>query len=440
MAMGKVALCAHRDCLANPVLLGLPDERFDGQGWLVTFDDAERARREISQDADVGEVWVAACEDIEPINLAATLKAARPDAIVCMLSDQGSGSLRSRTSTSGIDALLTRQAFVARYGSRKARAAEQQAALGHLAACGGGGATSGTAGCSRPALSGGAALGGDERPGSSPGRAPLARAKGLLIPVVGGSGGVGKSTVAVMAALACRSRGLRTALLDFDLQFGDTADLLGEEGAARLDELVAAPERVAALPSQPGKLTVVAPPAHIDGAEAVVEGAPALLEQLSGHFDVVVANTGAAWAEQHAVLLERAAKVLFLVDQRPGSLRACRHALDLCGRCGIATTPFQFVLNRCSKGSAYTSIDISCALGGARVSELRDGGAVVEELLAAGLAQELYGSGNPLVHSVNALLDTVVPGLAAQGVVPEGPARGPRLRLRGKRQRRASCL
>ena len=438
--MGKVALCAHRDCLANPVLLGLPDERFDGQEWLVTFDDAERARREISRDAEVGEVWVAACEDIEPINLAATLKAARPDAIVCMLSDQGSGSLRSRTSTSGIDALLTRQAFVARYGSRKARAAEQRAALGHLASSGGAGAASGSAGFPRPAPAA-TAFGDDGRLGDPSGApVPSMQAKAMLIPVVGGSGGVGKSTVAVMTALACRSRGLRTALLDFDLQFGDAADLLGEEGAVRLDELVAAPGRVAALPSQPGKLAVIAPPAHIDGAEVVVEGAPALLERLSGRFDVVVANTGAAWAEQHAVLLERAAKVLFLVDQRPGSLRACRHALDLCGRCGIATTPFQFVLNRCSKGSAYTSIDISCALGGARVSELRDGGAVVEELLAAGLAEELYDSGNPLVQSVNSLLAAVAPALAAQGAVAGEPARGPLLRLRGKRQRRASCL
>ncbi len=437
MPRGKVALCAQRDCLANPALLGLPDERLDGQDWLVAFDDAERARRDIARDADVVEVWVASCDDIEPINLAATIKAERPDAVVCMLTEQGSGSLRSRTSTSGVDALLTRQAFVARYHARKTRAAEQRRALGHLAS---------------PAVRDGEAAArahrsptdaeADGRTGAPRADAAAPAAKAVLLPVVGGSGGVGKSTVAVMAALSCRKRGLRTALLDFDLQFGDAADLLGIEDAQRLDELVAAPERLAALPCAPGRLAVIAPPAHIDAAEAVVAGAAPVLDWLSEHFDVVVANTGAAWAEQHAVLLERAAKVLFLVDQRPGSLRACRHALDLCGRCGIATSPFQFVLNRCSKGSTFTSIDLSCALGGARVSELRDGGAMVEELLAAGLAQELFESGNPLIATVESLVDLVLPPpMAACSPAPaESSRKQPLFKLKSRRQRRAACL
>lgn len=434
MAMGKVALCAQRDCLTNPVLLGLPDERLDGQEWLVTFDDAEQARRAVAGNPEVSEVWVASCDDIEPINLAATIKAERPDAVVCMLTDQGSGSLRSRTSTSGIDALLTRQAFVARYRARKARALDQRRALGHLGSDSAG--RSQDASAREERMQPGTVSDGGAAPGAFPAIAPSAKAQ--LLPVVGGSGGVGKSTVAVMAALACCKRGLRTALLDFDLQFGDAADLLGEDEAVRLDELVATPDRVAALPSSPGKMAVIAPPAHIDAAEAVVAGAAPLLDRLSERFDVVVANTGAAWAEQHAVLLERAAKVLFLVDQRPGSLRACRHALDLCGRCGIATSPFQFVLNRCSKGSTFTSIDLSCALGGARVSELRDGGATVEELLAAGLARELFDSGNPLVSSVDSLLDVVLPSSLAEGAAPsvESTRRRPLLGLRNRRQRR----
>ena len=437
MARGKVAICAQRDCLANPVLLGLPDERLDGQDWLVAFDDAERARREIVRDAGVVEVWVASCDDIEPINLAATIKAERPDVVVCMLTDQGSGSLRSRTSASGVDALLTRQAFVARYRARKARAAEQCRALSHLGlpATQDAGRTAQEAGLPSASEAGKGA-------GAACSDAPSPAAKALLLPVVGGSGGVGKSTVAVLAALACRRRGLRTALLDFDLQFGDAADLLGVEEVLRLDDIVAAPERLAALPCASGHLAVIAPPAHIDAAEAVVAGAAPVLDWLSEHFDVVVANTGAAWAEQHAVLLERAAKVLFLVDQRPGSLRACRHALDLCGRCGIATSPFQFVLNRCSKGSTFTSIDLSCALGGVRVSELRDGGAMVEELLAAGLAQELFESGNPLIATVESLVDLVLPSsMAACSPAPaESSRKQPLFKLKSRRQRRAACL
>ena len=43
---------------------------------------------------------------------------------------------------------------------------------------------------------------------------------GFLLTVVSGSGGAGKSTVATLAALLGARRGLRTALLDADLQFG----------------------------------------------------------------------------------------------------------------------------------------------------------------------------------------------------------------------------
>ena len=106
----------------------------------------------------------------------------------------------------------------------------------------------------------------------------------------------------------------------------------------------------------------------------MVERAPQLLDQLTARFDVVVANTGAAWAEQHALLLERSSKALFLIDQRPSSLRACQHALDLCARCGIATGPFLYAVNRCSKNALFTSIDVSCSLRGAHVFELKDGG------------------------------------------------------------------
>src|SRR5699024_7745882 len=109
-----------------------------------------------------------------------------------------------------------------------------------------------------------------------------------------------------------------------------------------------------------------------------------------------VANTGASWEEQHALLLERSSKALFLVDQRPSSLRACRHALDLCARCGIATGPFVFAANRCAKGALLTSLDVSCALQGAHAVELRDGGREVEEVVGAGQPLDLVASKNEL--------------------------------------------
>ena len=175
-------------------------------------------------------------------------------------------------------------------------------------------------------------------------------------------------------------------------------------------------------------------PRHLEEAETVAQSAPALLAALGGMFDVIVANTGSAWAEQHAVLLERCSKALFLIDQRASSIAACRRALDLCARCGIAVSPFLFAVNFCAKGAPLTSIDASCALRGAQTVELADGGAEVEEALSEGRPQDLIEAGNPLVASLDALLADILPSTGEAAGEPGVPA--PRRSRRKRRRRR----
>ena len=259
-------------------------------------------------------------------------------------------------------------------------------------------------------------------------------AKGFLLPVVSGSGGAGKSAVALLAAHAAQGLGLRTLLLDFDLQFGDMAQLMGVKKPLRIDEVLARPERLAQLACEGKVPALLAAPEHVDAAETVVAQAPALLDAVRERFDVIVANTGGAWAEQHAVLLERSSKALFLVDQRATSVHAAQRALDLCARCGIAVNPFLFTLNGCGKGAPLSSMDVSCALKGAHVHELPDGGADVEELLAAGLVGDLVDSRNDLFEGIEELMTEILPGVsAATGSSREGPGMP---FLRGKRSRK----
>ena len=114
-----------------------------------------------------------------------------------------------------------------------------------------------------------------------------------------------------------------------------------------------------------------------------------------------------------------------LIDQRSSSVRACRHALDLCLRCGIATNSFVLALNRCSKQARFSALDVSEVLHGARVAELSDGGAEVEEMMGSGLAEALVCGGNPLAASIDRLLGEVLPASLA---VPAyaGASAGPR--------------
>lgn len=557
--MPLVALCADEASMAHPELIGLADEQLFAQPWLRLFTSGSEIRTFLRHDRAVDEVWVVSCDDVEPINLAATIKGDRGDVRVCLVSFQGTGSLRSRASAANIDATLTRQAFVTRYAafkrvrsaatlpidrggvadlqdsgplfqpeepvlpapppsvvqgaqpqlagipsiaplhpavgvdpSQPARnhasaqpvspigAALDDAAAGRLphppVGCSADGlpqppapasqhaaasphAVSAAAGAPVPppgfssppdaALVSGARY----QPQFSAPPAPSAvvapspigdpaafavrqgsQADALLLPIVSGSGGAGKSAVAVLVALLAQRRGLKTLLLDFDLQFGDMREMTGQPEALGIDEVLAEPARLAQLAPAAGMPALLGAPRHLEEAETVAQSAPALLAALGGMFDVIVANTGSAWAEQHAVLLERCSKALFLIDQRASSIAACRRALDLCARCGIAVSPFLFAVNFCAKGAPLTSIDASCALRGAQTVELADGGAEVEEALSEGRPQDLIEAGNPLVASLDALLADILPSTGEAAGEPGVPA--PRRSRRKRRRRR----
>lgn len=412
----RVALCIDEMTCRNPQAIGLEGEPLEAQPWLGLFATGEMAREAIRSDSAIEEAWVISCDDVEPINLAATLKADREDLTVRLVSFEGCGSLYSRAHTAHIDEVVDRSAFLRRYAAAKQRYAE-------------------------PTLQGGKAVG-QESPAISfapaavtvpeplfaptytvtPPEAPspvqlVSRAtpvantgRAFLLPIVSGSGGAGKSSVAVVGAHIARAMGHRTLLLDYDLQFGDAAIMAGVDDALAIDEAIAHPDRVVREAHRDPGLAVLAAPARLEAAEDIVHAMPPFLDELSDMFDVIIANTGAAWAEQHAVLLERCSAALFLIDQRASSVRACRHALELCARCGIASGPFQFAVNRCSKNAPLTSIDVSCALQGVPVYELKEGGRDVEDYLGGGAAAELLESRNEFCTSLEYVMGQLLPG------------------------------
>lgn len=446
-----VVLCVDGMSQQHPEAIGLAGENLAAQEWLRLFSTGEEARRFLGADRTVEEVWVVSSDDIEAINLAASLKRDRADRRVCLVAFEGTGSLMSRASAAGVDASLTRQAFLDRYAQCKRQSASggtvvPMAARAGFQAMPGMQAPSAvqappTVQPERPRFE--VAYRADPRtvamptPAPQPVVAPRREGSAFLMPVVSGSGGAGKSTVAALSALIAQGLGYETLLLDYDLQFGDMAHALGVKGALAVDELLAVPERISALRTEGRRPALLAAPKRLEDSERVVGQMPELLDKLGARFEVIIANTGAAWAEQHAVLLERSSKALFLIDQRASSLRACRHALDLCTRCGIATGPFSYALNRCAKNAVFTSLDVSCALGGVHVFELADGGSEVEELLGTGMPFDLVDSRNVLCLSLEELLLESLPNAAGRSLRDEGPTRRrPGLLRKGGRVRK----
>ncbi len=246
--------------------------------------------------------------------------------------------------------------------------------------------------------------------------APTKEGPATVVAVVGGSGGCGKSTLSALLALMASRSGLRTAAFDADLQFGDLDYLLGIPSPLRIEEVCEDPSRLSGATCAHDAPFLVAAPRRLEVSELVAAEVAPMISALKRSFDAVVVNTGAMWADGHAAVLEAADAVVFVMDKRPSSLRATVHAVELCARLGIATTGFLFVVNRYEKTSLLTAVDASCALHGARVVELADGGRDVDELLGAGYPDELLGSKNAFVEGVREILTEVLPERRAEAL------------------------
>ncbi len=396
----RVLLCAdihQREMLEAVGALDLSEH-----SWLIVREGAREAREALASFAPE-EAWVFSSDEVEGINLAAALKADDPRCRVYLAGCPESGSMRSRLQAADLDGALTAEDVTARIRERS------------QAAAGADGATS----VADP-LSGNAANG--------------ARSSGFLLTVVSGSGGAGKSTVSTVLVHLGSLRGLSVALVDADLQFGDLREMGGAAACLSLDELAAGSAQFPAERCE-GVLLLHAPH-RLELSEVLADRLGDMVDAALARFDLVVVNTGGNWSEQHVRLIERSAATVFLVDQRASSVRSCRHALDLCVRCGIATGSFLLALNRCTRRAPFTSIDVSSALQGAHVAELADGGGEVEELLGSGMASQLVSTGNELCLSADRLLDELLPAHVARGEAPSArPGVIARFGARGSRAR-----
>lgn len=423
--MGRIALCADRESLMRPALLGLDEDSLDGRDWLVLLAGAAEARAFIAERAhaaDIEEAWIVGCDDLVGVNLAAALRKDMPDLPIFLIVLDANGSELSRASQAGVTGTLSPTAFCRRYDAEvRRRSVVEEAVSLELDP--------------DDVRDGGVATEGADVASMSS-RIPevlTRRGDGCVVSFLSGSGGVGKSAIAAVAAQRAAARGLATVVVDGDLQFGDLRQVMGASDAMTVDDVLADPGVALASweAAEEGAPVLVAAPVRLERAETLAGSLGELLGLCSSFFDVVFVNTGAHWTESHAQLLEQSAASVFLMDQRASSVHACRHALELCMRLGIASAPFAFALNRCRRGALFSAIDVANAMQGAHVFEIKDGGPEVEEMLGAGLAAELAATKNDFCASVDAMLDELVPA--------GGSARGRRAHLRERRPRKGKA-
>ena len=231
-----------------------------------------------------------------------------------------------------------------------------------------------------------------------------------VVCAVSGSGGCGKSTIVAAMAHAASLLGLRAAVLDLDLMFGNLYDLLGADtphdmatlieasaaGALAEPDIVAASMRVA-----PG-VTLWGPVAAPEQAELMARPVELLLDVLRRESDVVFVDTSVFWGDAVAAAVSASDRCLVVGDAAVSSSTSAARVIELASRVGVPRTRMSAVFNRFGARGADEDVamrfEIACALS----SKIRiaDGGQDLAALMAFGRADEAVGQTSAFATSV----------------------------------------
>jgi len=194
------------------------------------------------------------------------------------------------------------------------------------------------------------------------GMAGMPVTRGRVIVVYSPKGGTGCTTIAVNLALALHNDDTRTVLVDGNLQFGDVAVFLNEQGkntildlTARADELD--PEIVESVMIRHGAsgLHILASPSRPEQGEGVSGDQFAkLLDYLRQLYAYVVIDTPSWLTDVTLAAIDASDIITLVATQDIPSIKNARLFLDLSVTLGINRERIVFAMNRYDKRIAIT--------------------------------------------------------------------------------------
>lgn len=269
-----------------------------------------------------------------------------------------------------------------------------------------------------------------------------------LVAVISGRGGVGKSTL--VASLACCSAhmGLRAAVIDADLMFGNQFELLGVDSpiglGALLDEgasgsLEAAAEATA-MKVAPG-LTLWGPLETPEMAEVMAAPVDGLVRVLREAADVIFVDTSTFWGDCVASLVSSCDRCLIVGAPGASAVSSSVKAMGLASRVGVPGTRMTGVLNRFGGEGAGEEQAMRYEMGVALRSRVRiaDGGDEVRGMVAFGHLDSLLLGPSAFAASVRSFTRNLLRELGCSVEADEAEVRRsmesrPRIRLPWKKR------
>ncbi len=202
-------------------------------------------------------------------------------------------------------------------------------------------------------------------PVSMPGFAPVANGK--IITVYSPKGGTGCTTIAVNLAIALHNEDTRTVLVDANLQFGDVAVFVNEQGkntilelAPRVDELEAEVIEEILIKHEASGIRILAAPQRPEMAEKVsADQFAKVLQFLQRMYSYVVVDTSSILTDVILSTIDISDVIVLVTTQEIPAIKNARLFLDLLQTMGIQKGKIVFAMNRYDKRIAITPERVS---------------------------------------------------------------------------------
>ena len=261
---------------------------------------------------------------------------------------------------------------------------------------------------------------------------------GKVITVFSPKGGSGKTVLSTNLAVAAQQAGLRTLLMDLDLQFGDSALTLAVPPRATIADLAGSSgdidvEKLKAFVCTDPRSSLALLPAPKRPEEAQIVGQAELAAALNAArsaYSAVVVDTGPLFDAAMLAALDKTDRLLLVCNPEVTSLKNVRIGLETIERLGFPSERISIVANRIGASGAVTRAGIEEALERKIAFELPDDATVPEAINRATPAMISDPSGR-FARAVSAVAKAVFAGVTNE--TASAPKSERRSLLRGRR-------
>lgn len=272
-----------------------------------------------------------------------------------------------------------------------------------------------------------------------------------LVAVISGRGGVGKTTLTAAMAFAAASMGLRAAVLDLDLMFGNMYDMVGVDEPNDLASLavedpdfkgIEAGAEATAMRVAPG-VTLWGPALLPERAELLSGPVERLIGLLRQEADIIFADTSTFWGDGVACAVAQCDRCI--VVGQAGCASSAVRAIELASRIGVAKTKMTSVFNRFGRAGNQEEQALRFEMAISLRSRMRvsEGGDALEQMQAFGRLGEFVAQESAFSRDVTELVRCVAKELgcdigaweqAYQARTQQANGRGRRRFLRKKQR------